>query len=945
MFEQWFGKGDEFKKPKTSPIFDHIHLIDVGPTDSPIAGVRVIKDLEKKVSIQCVARLVEPYTQLLSLEQVLQRVITPLDTHFRAADSIGEGEHMQILRHLRPGSTQELDLLEKAVDPQTAMAERASETYLQWGRNYQAEGSVPGIDTWIYLTVSMGKERVTPDEMKHAVTVLQRRFERLGEAFRQAGYEFYHLKDERQAIEADWQYFNPERSKLHSAPKPHHQLMAGNLRRNQLQRNPHLAVESIRQQLGLTPYQFKGGYAFAGDGTYQRLLTLQTLPDDAKNGLEPLYRAQDELSDKGVGLWISQHWRMRGKKAVANELTNRQRKAEDMYNSLGDRVDNSSLGKTMDNLDEMRERAASANEIVEYALTLRVDAPDLATLDWATNRVITGINELPGAELIQESFKYRIRKTWQQCAPGSPVSFVDYEYRGKLLCADHAVLFLPRYGHPKSDSLKDGMPYSIFWTPQGMPVRIAPWGIASSSVWAIYGPPGRGKGVVSKAETQQFMAFNNTRVWYIDNNDERTSVDFQVKLNDGLNVRLTDASDICLSPFMTVGRFPTGEEFSLITDGVWFDITRLTAEGTAVDASLVLRGATETILDEVLRTLYDRYEKPNYDNLVDLLLTWPEDDHSLMRHDWATSLQVFCSREYLSRLRGKAQYPGKYYRMFGRSDGLELQDLFKYPIVSFNLAGISNQFVKQRLCMILNKMIMSYGIFLSNQAVKSGITYYLDVKIDEGWSLFRFKGGPEMLDELVRKHRHVSIRLQFITQLLTELMSDNGKIVLNAANHFVVLGAGESPKVESEVLGLTQVEQAAITNLSMVPGYSGQFFFRRKEASGNITTMVLENPVPYTETESWMPILAADGPEGTMRLRILSLLGAESIAKATTGQCMEAASILARVWPHGLRKLNSDTSKRSDVEGWPLVLELVHQYQSNQSIRQSMEEVQLCAAE
>ncbi len=137
----------------------------------------------------------------------------------------------------------------------------------------------------------------------------------------------------------------------------------------------------------------------------------------------------------------------------------------------------------------------------------------------------------------------------------------------------------------------------------------------------------------------------------------------------------------------------------------------------------------------------------------------------------------------------------------------------------------------------------------------------------------------------------------------------------------------------------------ATVKLSLLPGYSGQFFFRRKEASGNISTMVLENPVPYTETESWMPILAADGSEGTKRLQILSLLRAESIAKATTEQCMETAKILACVWPHGLRKLNSDTSKRSDVEGWPLVLELVQQYQRNQSIRQSIEEVQLCLAE
>jgi hypothetical protein len=196
-----------------------------------------------------------------------------------------------------------------------------------------------------------------------------------------------------------------------------------------------------------------------------------------------------------------------------------------------------------------------------------------------------------------------------------------------------------------------------------------------------------------------------------------------------------------------------------------------------------------------------------------------------------------------------------------------------------------------------------------------------------------------------RKHRHVSIRLQFITQFLKELLSESGKVVLDAANHFVVLGSGDDPKVESETLGLTTVEQAAILGLSMTPGYSGQFFFRRREASGKITTMLLENPVPYTESDSWMPLMSADGPEGNMRLRVLGLLGAESISTATTEQCIEAANILASVWPHGLRKLNSDTSKRSDADGWPLVLERVETYHRYQSIRKSMQESPLCAAE
>jgi hypothetical protein len=932
-----FWKDRSFQPPKTVAIADQMHLIDVGPTHSPIAGVRVIKDEQNFKSLQCVARLIEPYTQLLTVDQVMQRVIAPLDTHFRSAAAIGVGEHLQILRHLRPGRTDEIDLLDAAVAPTTAMGRRSTATYLEWARNYQASGKVPGIDTWVFLTLNLAKVRVTKTELMSATHILIERFQRMAEAFQLGGYDFFILKDEIAAIEPDWQYLNPKRSLLHRPPKPHHQLLAGNLRESELERNPHLSVESLRQQLAVTPYEYKSSYAFAGDGTYQRLLTLQALPDDAKKGLEPLYRAQSELADEGVGVWLSQHWRMVGKRQIARELEGRARKAEDMFNSLGDRVANSQLPATIANIDKMRERAVAANEIVEYALTMRVDAASLTALDRATNRMITAINELPGAQVIEEYMKYRVRKTWHQCAPGNPVSQVDYKHRGKILCADQASLLLPRYGQPKSDPSKPGMPYSIFWTPDGMSVRIAPWGVAASSVWAIYGPPGSGKGAFSKAETEQFMGFSNTRIWYIDNNDERTSVDFQVKAHGGLNVRLTDTSDVCLSTFAIAGQTPSAEEYHLITEGVWFDIHR--------ENDIPLHGQSETILDEVLRKLYDTCQKPGYDDLVDLLTTWKPDIHTPLRQEWATSLQMFCSAEYLSFLRGCPQHPGKYYQMFGHPDGLGLHDLLQYPIVSFNLAGISSDFVKQRLCMILKKMIMSFGILLSDEAIKTGSTYYFDVKIDEGWSLFRLKGGPELLDELVRKHRHVCIRLQFITQLLKELCSSMGQVVLNAANHFVVLGSGDHPEEETRILGLSPVEQSAILKLCMVPGYTGQFFFRRKEASGKLTTMVLENPIPYTKKGSWMPLLTGDGPEGNLRLRVLSLLGAPSIARATTEQCIEAASILSEVWPHGLPKSSSDTTKLSEIQGWSRVLERVAQFHQNQAIRQSIEETPLCAAQ
>ena len=923
-------------------ISEQLPWIDVLAED----GMMVVMDPNSKGhrSLVAVARLTEPYTQLWTPAQTWNQSISRIDAHFRSVGSIGYGEQMQVIRYISQGLQEvreELDNLEAAIHPQGEMAKESSRIYLDWARRFQAQGYIPKIDTWLYLTHSLHSVIVSEEVLSEAKASLKRRMSGLGNTFIAAGYDFRTLHTDQEILEPLWKYCNPRQSASVSAPmSAKKELRQGNINLTNLLRNPHLAVASIRRQLGASSYSFHPHFCY-GDQTYQALLNLDILPDDARMGLLPLYQEMANLRTQGIGIWISQSWLMTGKAAIGKVLEGRERLARDLYNSFGEKVANSQLPDTIENIQTMRYESTEANQIVQYTCTARVDAPDIDTLSNACLELQGSVNQMPGARLYREEWSSRIRKTWLQGAPGVPVSMVDYKYRGNILRADRASFLLPRYGEPQSDPVGHDMPYSLYWTASGSPVRIVPWGVSNSSIWVVYGGPRTGKGVWSKSTAQQYSAFDNSFFWYIDNNAEGTSVDFLVKANDGINIRFDDSSEVCLPTFDIAGETPTATEKVMLAESLWFDIHR--------GQKVLLSGDLEAILDQSIIKVYNSYENPSYDQYVETLYLWENDDYTKVRHEWAKSLELFCSGKYLSGLYKKKMDDGKYYRLFGDRNGISLRGLLDYRIVSWNLQGMSNEFLRRKVALLLKKSFMSFGIMLSNKGAEENRNYYFNCDIDEGWSLFHLENGDALLNEIVRKHGHIGMCLKFITQGLKELKSAMGAVVLDFATHFIVTGAGDSPKEESETLGLNPLEQRAILHLDQEKGFFGSFYFRRRKADGSYTSYLLVNPVPaitepneHGEEEdsgSWIALLMGGKEEGEMRKRILKLLDADSIAEAQAEQIREAGRIFGLVWPHGLPMTEQDKNKRSRGKGWLMVEELARDYHEQKDAVTRMERI------
>ncbi len=900
-------------------------------------------------SLVATARLTEPYSELWTAQQGFSRTTAKINAHFRSESALGQGEQLQILRRVStdPQSIpSELTQLSEDIAPRVPMAEETAHIYQEWAKDFHKDGMVTRIDTWLFITLSLGTSIVSQRVADEAKTVLLRRIRDMAGVFTNAGYGFEILRTEQDLLEPLWKYCNPRTSQHVAPPKvAKKEIRKGNFNPFNLARNPHLAPGTIRRQVGVSSYSFSSGMAL-GDETYQALLQLSELPDNAQDAFCPLYAEMLEMPQAGHEVWVSQVWLMEGKSKAAKKLKGSARVADDLNKGFGESSDNSELQKTVENIESLRSELIEANQIISYACTIRVDAPNRNTLYEGVQRIQNSINSIAGAQVRREDMPNRVQRAWLQCAPAIPASLVDYKYRGHTMRADRASFFIPRHGVPLSDPVTQNVPYSIFWTPGASPVRISALGVANSAVSVIYGPQGTGKTALIKTIFQQYLAHPNTFCWCIDNNTDRTSIDYQVKANEGVNIRLDDTSDICLPTFEISGDSPTTNERSLLAELLWFDIQR-GREGN----DFFLTGNNEVLLDQLISRMYKTApnqpqrasENLTYDDACDVLLEWEDDEYTPTRKAWVKNLEPFCSGRWLTELYGQKYEDGKYYRMFGRRDGLTLKHLLKYRMISWNLEGITNDFLKKKVCLLLKKSIMTFSSLLSDLGVMDGEYYFFSCAIDEGWSIFRLDNSGELLQELARKHRHVNIQLLFMTQFLSDINTAMGAEILRSATQFFILGSGDKPDEESELLELSPVEQEAIMRLDKHSGYYSTFYFRRRQANGLMNSYILLNPVPYSRSGSWLPLLTGERDEGILRERILRLLGAESINTATPEQLIETFRIYGRIWPNGFPSNKEDITRKTLEDGWLEVLDFVETYKARQNARKSMEAIQICA--
>ncbi|WP_287127797.1 hypothetical protein [Candidatus Cyanaurora vandensis] len=897
------------KLPRNTNFAHQLPLHHVLP-----GGYLVSAEGRSHKTIATVLRVWEPDTRLLDQQEIYLTHVLPLVNHFASEDSVGVGQQMQIIRYVRPSQPQDSPLVAESLSFDPDQPPTPPKTvYQDFTRNQQAAGAMPEVCTYLFLSFDLGKKIVASKELERAKAVLERRTQQMGQALAQAGYRAVRVTALVEALNPIYQYFNPRLSKRVEAPYPSQQIALGQLDGHTLARYPDAAVDTVRRQLAACDYAFSPTYV-VGDGTYQAFLSLATLPGEAAHGLAGLFTLNPNL-------YVSQTWLMSGKTSIANELEKRHRTVIDLQNSFGDRVANLGLADSVANTAELRRDLAGFANCARYTLTIRVTADSLEELEQTISDVQNQIGTYNGAALHRETGRARIKQTFLQASPAVPQGLVDYGDRSHIVRCDLLAWFVPRYGAPASDPYTPGIPYILFWTPEGNLCRKALQGPTSGTCMLMFGPPGTGKGVAAKAMIQQLAFQKNQYTWTIDNNTALTSYDFQTLANGGLNVRFSNDGAICLPAFDIAGTTPTGEEQTELIKNLWLDI-----QGEL----LKLKGEEESLLTTALLLMYRCTPKPTYDTLVEILLAWVEDERYRNQRpqlvQWAGSLERFCSGPFLSRIKNITDHPdGAFYSYFGKPVGLRVRDLADYPTVSWSLVELINPFLKMKTAAILRKVIISYAQVLKDKAKDEGNDYYLNLFIDEGWGFFALDGGAFLM-ELTRRRRHFGMNVFFITQFVDDLLSEAGEIVQAAANQWLLLGVGQNPERLVEALKLTATETTAITNLRRVPGVYGQVLFKRARYNGDQEVNLLTNPIPCTSQGSWLPVLTGAISECNLRQQLLQVAGAESLATATPDQCRLVSQVMGQVWPNGLPTDSTDTEKRTKAEGMPVAVSLIEQW-------------------
>jgi hypothetical protein len=908
-----------------------IHLWDI--RDDGVMVVSSGKAHGHKKSLVVMARLKEPDTRLLNNEERYYRHILPIEQYMRSEEAIGLGQQLQILRHIRPQKN--FSVLEESLGQQSltglafphatsALAANALEGFLR----SRTRGMVE-IRTYLFLSLNLDKARLGAEELAKQMSILLKRLRSLAEPFAKARYGFEIESDRRELMRVFDEYFNPETAKHVEPPLPKYELRRGQLTDFNLLRHPELAVASLRRQLVRSPIEFRNSYAF-GDGVYRAFLSLTELPEYAITGFSPVFCLDRDLI-------ISQYWWCVGKRKIGAELERSQAWIKELIEGFGKSPANSGLMKNFEGVQELREELGSEQNVVKYAMRVQVLAGSLEELDEAVREVQSAGDAIAGAVFYREYMPERLKKCFIECAPAVPQHLVRYnDGRGHILSARGACWFLPRYGTPGSDPYTETVPYTLAFAPDGNLVRKADWGFTTGALEVIFGPPGSGKSVNLKLKIQQDLCQPGVYIWTLDYNNAETSYDFQAIFNGGRNIRFSDKNPVCLRTFDIVGERPSINEAKQIVSQIWYDIHLGIAP---------LPGDIKTILRKAVYDAFKRSNRPGYEELIDSLIEAQQGNPYYAERiaGWILSLQAFCSGEYLTRL-NKSTEPmpdGEYYAFYGRRDGIGVRDLLDYRMVTWNLADLGEDYLREKTATLIQKLSRSFAFLLRQKSKESGREFYLNFMVDEGWKPLVMDGG-EFLNEAARKHRHWKLRLRFASQYISDIESEEGKVLAKSANHWIVVGANGQGEEEREALGFTDTEAKACTQLANRPGIWGEFVYRRKRKDGTIESHRLVNAVPHYHDGrryySWWPLVAGDTDNCGLREQLLRVLGADSTEVATREQCELVFQVMGAVWPTGLPVGSHEKEKYTREEGWPIAMQLIDEHKRRQAVQQQIRE-------
>lgn len=228
-----------------------------------------------------------------------------------------------------------------------------------------------------------------------------------------------------------YRFLNPKRSVQHPAPQIKRDHASQEFTTQELQVVPELTLASPREQLIFSDV-IQGYETFFFDGTYHRVLTLKTLPEETHSALV------SRLTQMPFHFWLDVHVKVPEQAKELSDLQAKRRMAHSMSASQGGRATDLESEAQLNSTEELlRELINTGQKIFYFQTTLLLRASSQDELDMMTKTALQKFRELSGAEGLSETVAgFKVFKTM---LPMGNVASI----RSKRIKTDNLADFLP----------------------------------------------------------------------------------------------------------------------------------------------------------------------------------------------------------------------------------------------------------------------------------------------------------------------------------------------------------------------------------------------------------------------------------------------------------------------------------------------------------------------
>jgi conjugal transfer ATP-binding protein TraC len=602
-----------------------------------------------------------------------------------------------------------------------------------------------------------------------------------------------------------YEFLNPSRSQVVSAPKPSHSHRTQEFQPEERTIVPELALQSPREQLVFSDL-IQGAESFFFDGYYHRILTLKTLPEETHAAMMAAY------AQLPFHYWLDVHVRVPEQSKELSSLQQKRRMAHSMSASSGGRATDLESEAQLNSTEELlRELINTGQKIFYFQMALLLRAKTEDQLTTMTKTALQKFRELSGAEGLAETVAgFKVFKTM---LPFGNVASV----RGKRVKTENLADFLPVYEPYSGRGVK---PVCLFHNRSSGLVAYDPFDTTRlPSFNALFtGSSGAGKSFLNNIIMTQAMT-QKPIVFVIDIGGSYKKI---CEFMGGQYIEIGPAGDGETRKVINPFELP-GEECEPSSPKVKFLVSLLECMFTDDDGQKLPKLSRSLLEEAVLET----YKTVQSNGARVPLLS-----------DLRKTLEASKERELQNF--AKMLYPWTGERAYGqlldRANELDLKSDF----VVFDLKGLSSYPDLQAV------MTLIITDFIVGKVESKSPRYYGRKKriyMDECWELLK---GPAAyaMEYWVRTLRKALGGITFVTQGLEEIVAHPvGPAILgNTPTKVILLQRGDLEPVR-RALKLNEQEMALISTLQQQKGVFSEAYMIANEDRSVIR--VYPTPLEY----------------------------------------------------------------------------------------------------